>query len=76
MGEGADTLVFGAGSSFNGLIDLGSDDDIDVIRFADQQLDPYGLTVTGTGEGDILYIGNNQYFYSTGNGWGNSGLFA
>jgi hypothetical protein len=76
LGEGADTLVFGAGSSFDGLIiNLGGDDDIDVIRFADQQLDPYGLNITGAGEGDILYIGNNQYFYSS-SGQSNGGFFA
>lgn len=69
LGSGADTLVFGSGSSFNGAIDLGDDFGIDIIRFADD-FDISGLTITGAGDGDVLFIGYNQIIYSTNAGWG------
>ena len=67
LGSGADTVVFGSNALLDGtVIDLGSDNQDDLIRFDswedfDSNFDY--MTIEGAGEGDILFIGYDEFHY-------------
>ena len=74
LGSGADTVVFGSNALLDGtVIDLGSDNQEDLIRFDswedfDSNIDY--ITIEGAGEGDILFIGYDEFHYrSDSNGF-------
>ena len=67
LGSGSDTVVFGSNALLDGtVIDLGSDNQEDLIRFDswedfDSNFDY--MTIKGAGDGDILFIGYNEFHY-------------
>ena len=67
LGSGADTVVFGSNALLDGtVIDLGNDDQEDIIRFDswedfDSNFDY--MTIEGAGDGDILFIGYDEFHY-------------
>ena len=67
LGSGSDTVVFGSNALLDGtVIDLGSDNQEDVIRFDSWEdfdsIFDY-ITIEGVGDGDILFIGYDEFHY-------------
>ena len=68
LGSGSDTVIFSSASFDGTVIDLGSDNQADLIRFdslEDYNSDFSKITIKGAGEGDILFIGHDELHYNS-----------